>query len=535
MQRGVDLLPIRTFIPRRKLVAITMLLAVLALACNFPTVVQRRQELQEQQFRETLAAEIQQLTGMAQGLPANPAGTPQPIATGESSQPVPSPGGSDPGPVLEQAPAVYAYTARSGDTLDALAARFGVEPEQIGSAEPLPQEGFLPEGQVLSIPNVLGEGPYPGVVLPDGEVIYSFTSAGFEIESFVVGAGGFLASYVEEVDGELLTGAEIVARVAGELSVNPRLLLAFLEYRSGWVYGQPANPGDPRNPIGFYVPGMSGLYDELTFSATQVNIGYYGWRLGTLTQIKFQDDRYARLNPTLNAGSVAVHQLFARLYPQSAWFEALYGQEGFTAQYARLFGDPWEQSAQLGAIFPAGVTQPALELPFRPGEPWSFTGGPHRSWNTGTPPGAIDFSPVTGQPPCVDSQAWVAASAPGLVTRSAENLVVLDLDGDGFEGTGWVLLYLHIADLDRISAGTYVEQDALLGHPSCEGGSATGTHVHMARKFNGEWLPADGAILFVLSGWEVEMGARSYEGFLRKGAEVVAANPGGSSSSVIQR
>ena len=31
-----------------------------------------------------------------------------------------------------------------------------------------------------------------------------------------------------------------------------------------------------------------------------------------------------------------------------------------------------------------------------------------------------------------------------------------------------------------------------LGHPSCEGGNVTGTHVHLARKFNGEWIGAGG-------------------------------------------
>ncbi len=518
-----------------KPLVVVLLMAVPALACNFPTLVQIRQEQQEQQFRETLVAEYLQLTRKAQGQPTNPVVTPGPQASGVPVQPTPGSGGLEPGPPLEWAPTVYTYAARSGDTLEALALRFDVEPGQIVSAEPIPENGFLPAGQVFSIPNVLGEGPYPGAVLPDSEVVNSITGAGFVVEDFVASAGGFLASYEELVDGEALSGARIVARVADELSVNPRLLLAILEFRAGWVYGQPANPEDPRNPIGFYVPGMSGLYDELTFAGTQVNIGYYGWRQGSLTQLKFQDDRYARLNPTLNAGSVGVQQLFAKLYKQNEWFEALYGQEGFTAQYARLFGDPWERAAQLGPIFPDGVAQPTLELPFQPGQQWSFTGGPHRSWNTGTPQGAIDFSPVTGEPPCAVSQAWVTAPAPGLVTRADHNLVVLDLDGDGFEGTGWVLLFLHVADLDRIAPGIVVDQDGMLGHPSCEGGRTTGTHVHVARKYNGEWLPADGPIPFVLSGWEVESGARSYEGFLRKGDEVVAANPGGSSTSVLER
>jgi len=39
----------------------------------------------------------------------------------------------------------------------------------------------------------------------------------------------------------VLSGAAVVQRVADELSVNPKLLLAVLEYQSGWVFGAPAD------------------------------------------------------------------------------------------------------------------------------------------------------------------------------------------------------------------------------------------------------------------------------------------------------
>jgi hypothetical protein len=37
-------------------------------------------------------------------------------------------------------------------------------------------------------------------------------------------------------------------------------------------------------------------------------------------------------------------------------------------------------------------------------------------------------------------------------------------------------------------------QDDRVGHPSCEGGSSSGIHIHIARKFNGEWVLADGGL-----------------------------------------
>ncbi|MBE9474576.1 MAG: hypothetical protein IMY85_06760, partial [Chloroflexi bacterium] len=101
----------------------------------------------------------------------------------------------------------------------------------------------------------------------------------------------------------------------------------------------------------------------------------------------------------------------------------------------------------------------------------------------------------------------------------------IDLDGDGREQTGWVLLYMHIAEKDRIPAGTWVERGDLLGHPSCEGGFSTGTHLHLARKYNGEWIVADGPLPFVMSGWTVHAGEKAYDGTLTRGNQTIPANP----------
>ncbi len=109
------------------------------------------------------------------------------------------------------------------------------------------------------------------------------------------------------------------------------------------------------------------------------------------------------------------------------------------------------------------------------------------------------------------------------------------MDGDGFEQTGWVLVYVHLAGSELVEAGKTVIQDEPLGHPSCERGQSTGKHVHIARKYNGEWLSADGPIPFVLSGWQVVAGTRNYEGNLVKGDQVVSANPSGTRSSVFSR
>lgn len=109
------------------------------------------------------------------------------------------------------------------------------------------------------------------------------------------------------------------------------------------------------------------------------------------------------------------------------------------------------------------------------------------------------------------------------MVRTGPGLVVVDLDGDGYEQTGWVIIYLHLATKDRIPVGSWVATGDPLGHASCEGGFATGTHLHIARKFNGEWVPADGPLPFNLGGWIAHGGPVAYKGSLtRDGVTIVA-------------
>ncbi|HBA92316.1 MAG TPA: hypothetical protein DCZ08_11435 [Anaerolineaceae bacterium] len=55
-----------------------------------------------------------------------------------------------------------------------------------------------------------------------------------------------------------------------------------------------------------------------------------------------------------------------------------------------------------------------------------------------------------------------------------------------------------------------------IGMPSCEGGRATGSHVHIARKYNGEWILAEGPLAFNLEGWVAKNGEAAYDGTLTK-------------------
>jgi LasA protease len=428
------------------------------------------------------------------------------------------------------------YYSQSGDTLPALAARFGVDASEILSDAALPETGLIAPGTLLVIPDRIKEKKTPNIqIIPDSELVFSATATNFDITSYVNNAGGMLSTYREYLGSTAWTsGADEIKRAAYENSINPRLLLAVLEYESRWVRGQPVDPLHTDYPMGYQNLLYKGLFSQLVWAVNQLSIGYYGWRTGALTELKFPDGTSLRIDPRLNAGTVAVQYLFAQTHSQSQWAQIIDPKNGFPAMYTQMFGDPWARGATV-TIFPPGLTQPTLVLPFDPNVQWNFTGGPHGAWEHDGSLAALDFAPSTDHGGCEQTPDWVTAAAPGLIVRSGNGVVVEDLDGDGYEQTGWDLLYLHIATQDRVPLGTWVKTNDHIGHPSCEGGIATGTHLHFVRKYNGEWVAADGPLPFILSGWVAHQGDQPYLGTLTKGNQTIIADPVGQARSIIIR
>jgi LasA protease len=426
-------------------------------------------------------------------------------------------------PIVNTTPIIY-YT-QAGDTLPVVAVRYGVQPDEISSPEEIPERALFNPGQLLIIPNRLANTTSSQHFMPDSEVVYSPSGVDFDVQAFVDQAGGYLSSYDQYLATTGITrGPDVVERIAIENSINPRLLLAILEHQSGWVYSvQPA--GSEEYPLGKVSQRDAGLYKQLAWAVNQLSIGYYGYREGRLTEITFNDGVTARLAPDLNAGTAALQYYFAQLYDSQEWVTALDLDNGFPALYERMFGSPWVRALSVEPLYPPDLVQPRLILPFMVDQIWGYTGGPHGAWERDGAWAAVDFAPGSLESGCIDTEVYTIAAAAGLVTRSAHGVVAIDLDGDGREQTGWVLVYMHVAKEGRIPVGTWVEVGDLLGHPSCEGGFSTGTHIHLARKYNGEWIVADGPLPFVMSGWTVHAGEKPYDGTLTRGNQTVPASP----------
>jgi LasA protease len=422
---------------------------------------------------------------------------------------------------------IYYYSSQSGDSLEAVALHFNVPIANITSLMTLPATGLLNPNTPLMIPNLfLKSSTTPAQqILPDCEVVYSPCAQSFNTESYVNSLGGKLSTFREPRGSSMISGSGLVQMAAFGSSISPRMLLTLIQYYTGWVEGQPKPGVDETYPLGYRDPLSPGLYQQLRLIIRELLAGYYGWRDGTLTSLTFPDGNKLQLAPTLNAGTVAVQYTFSRHLNYADWLLAIdpANANSFPALFASMFGDTWERAQEYEPLFPVDLAQPIFILPFETGVPWTLTSGPHPAWEQESALAALDFAPPLNSSPC-ESNDWVVAIAPGLIVRSGDGFVVLDLDNDGFEQTGWVVLYQHMATKDRIPVGSSVNAGDWIGHPSCEGGPATGANLHIARKYNGEWLSAGDPLPFIMSGWTAHAGDQMRQGTMTKGDQTVTAS-----------
>jgi LasA protease len=460
-------------------------------------------------------------------VPGLPSDTPPPRGgtsmADRSSTPVPNATGlPNVGTLPEPTPPPQVYIVQSGDTLSAIAARFGCDLDELIQVNQIANPNTLQVGQRLQIPTTAVETGPDIRLLPNSEFVNSPAYLDFDTAAFCAKQGGYLCTHRENVSGEVLSGPEIVDLVVHHYSVGPRLLLSIMELESGWVT-DPHPAGQALSyPMGYRGSGWDSLHQQLAWAADKLSQGYYNWRGRGMTLKTWGDGTATRYAPTLNAATAGLQFFFSLGTTKSEW-EVLVGDGpgSYIETYRRLFGDPAQYAIE--PLIPVDTASPTLALPWADGELWYYTGGPHGGWNEGSAWAAIDFVPDEGYLGCQVASSWATAAAPGLILYSQDGKVIVDLDEDGHVETGWVLFYLHVGSQGRVAVGSRVRTGDPIGHPSCEGGFSESTHLHIARKYNGEWIAADGPLPLVLSGWQFHSAGISYEGTATRGDEVRTA------------
>lgn len=374
----------------------------------------------------------------------------------------------------------------------------GVAPAPADGAAQAPTAAMPPGAGAVAAPTADGAPTVlrtSALALRNEELVFGPPLAGFDVRAFLDAREGALSGYVSPADGA--DAATILQEVGLDFSVSPRVLLVLVELMSGAV--ETSGAGRLQAPFGSAMRAEAGA--ELRALSSRVAIS-----LNEAYYVR----RYAEGGDPSRAAQEAIQDVLARLDPAAG--PARLGD--FARTYAGWFGDPSASSVAAREAVP-----PALLLPWAEGETWHFTGGPHYSWGPGSTFGAVDFAPPSPQG-CQASQEWVRAAMPGLVVSSRAGQVLVDADGDGHAGSGFVILYQHIATQDRVPVGTWLAAGDPIGRASCEGGFATGSHLHLARRLDGEWLPVDGGPApLELSGWRFRAAGAEYDGRMEHAAQ----------------
>ncbi len=428
-------------------------------------------------------------------------------------------------PPLEQEDSDFfiLHSVEEGDTLGTIAKQYETSTAELLALNQIANSDIIFTGQILRVPGPEFESLIsPSFeIIPDSELVYGPAAKTFDLNTYAAPLGGYLLAYEEEVEEKLLSGPDVVQLVADRHSVNPKLLLAALEYQSGWL--TESQPTETTFPMGYLDEDSSGLYKQLSWAANLFNWGFYGRADGGMTSFLINDEIPISFSADISFGTSGVQNYLAARddINYETWFTDV-GPEGFFNTYDQLFGDPFEQEIQ--PLVPTDLSQPPFKLPWASGETWFFTGGPHGGWNSGSAWAALDFVPPKTLAGCSPSDSWATAVADGVVSRSGFGAVVLDLDGDGYSGTGWAVTYMHLEDRDRAPAGARVAAGDQLGHPGCEGGFTNGTHIHLARTYNGRWISADTSLPFDFDGWVSQGAGSEYNGSLVRDGEIKTAD-----------
>lgn len=439
------------------------------------------------------------------------------------------------------------HIVQSGDTLSGIATSYGITLDALLSVNLNLNPNILSIGQEIILPDVPEQYTSNFKILPDSRLVRAPGSRNFDIANFIASQPGYIRNATDEVELSIENGArfpqtetaaQIVDRVAREYSVDARILLAVLEFRSGWLSNpQPLDSLLTRPIVSVATaPNAVGLYDQLSWVANELNRGYYAWKYRNLSTLTFVDGTRYLFNPELNPATIAVQYLLSLDgTPQNIW-QAETGLNGLYSIYVQYFGDPFIGATE--PLVPTNIQQPILALPFESGVEWIYTGGPHGGWGSGSAWSSLDFAPSEDRSDgiwCYTADSWLTAVAPGIIARAGEGVLILDLDGDGDESTGWSILYLHLASDGMTQEGLRVNTGDRLARPSCAGGFSSATHVHISRRFNGEWLPADCQSClstnpvppFVMGGWTtIGLDGQYYQGFMQNGTIQIQAEQG---------
>ena len=355
--------------------------------------------------------------------------------------------------------------------------------------------GFAPRAQPVAL-----EAP----LLADGQFVWGPNVGDFDVRAFLIERDSPLADY---------SGS--VVSWAGYTSVNPQVLLTLLELRHGLVTAIP--PGADRAQVDGWAEQdsmdlASAFYDFLyTWGSRRPQ----GEREPSGSPVvALADGGAVEISRQTNAGTYAIAAALAKTGEQATWSAQISpaGGGSFAAVFDSFFPDT-DRLEDSNQINPADLPpDDFFQLPFPLGATWSFN-GPH-NWNGGSDPppySSMDFSSTwPHDPPFPLHHAVAAAGGTGTILSPnpffSDQPCWVRID----HGGGWTSSYYHMRNLGPPGdLGSLARNGALgtIGEEICNGGYASGAHVHFSLLYDGAYVDLEG---IKLSGWTVHVGPTPY-------------------------
>jgi len=338
-------------------------------------------------------------------------------------------------------------------------------------------------------------------LVADGQFVWGSNVGAFNIEDFL-----------KELNSPLSPYAKSIESWARYYTINPRVILAVLESNYGFVSNfDPSTTAETAHQL-------------IEKTSADLSLAFYQhmYELGArrkgraplLTQevrsFKFEDGTLAELTWSPSSASYALAALESkgRLLNPRLSAKALGGIGDFETAFGYFFPDtdPLDTSNNLepDTLPPDDYFQ----LPFPLDATWTFSGV--HSWSGGDlypDRSSLDFSTPWSNYPDTPYKNTVAA-APGDAVILEPNPAITDIPCwvEIDHGGGWSTHYYHLVHLGASGAVGPKSSNQLIGGigmETCNGGWASGPHVHFSLFYNGAPYDLEG---LKLSGWTIHAG-----------------------------
>ena len=335
-------------------------------------------------------------------------------------------------------------------------------------------------------------------LLSDGQFVWGPNVGNFNIEAFLNSQDSPLAPYAKSIESW-----------ARYYSINPRVVLALLESNYDLIsnFDPSASPDTIHQLIEKTSADLSLAFYQHMYELGTRRRGGAPLFAQSSQSFKFEDGTLAELTWSPSSASYALAALESkgRLQNPGLSAQALGGIGDFETAFGYFFPetDPLDTSNNLEPETPP--PDDYFQLPFPLGATWTFSGVHSWSGSAAYPDrSSLDFSSPWSNYPDAPYKNTVAA-APGDRVILEPNPAITDIPCwvEINHGGGWSTHYYHLVNLGSSGAVGPVSSNQLvggIGTETCNGGWASGPHVHFALFYNGAPYDLEG---LKFSGWTI--------------------------------